>query len=147
MLKSQKSLTYCEWMAPYQYMYRWNKRQTDKNSNLNSPNQKTPTWLSLVECCCRNIYVEHHFPLGRPHRLMETEPDLTTTSERVVVTVGCREKTSAHRSVGHRRLDRIENVQWRSYILNQRNRQKKICQCSRGHSERMLFSIVVPVPF
>ncbi len=38
---------------------------------------------------------------------METEPNLTATSKWVVVTVGCGEKTPAHWSVGHRRLEHI----------------------------------------
>jgi hypothetical protein len=59
------------------------------------------TWLRLVESCCGDVNVEHHFPLRRPDRLVEAEPDLATASQGVVVAVGGREETPADRSVGH----------------------------------------------
>lgn len=31
------------------------------------------------------INVKHHFPHGRPHGLMETKPDLPSTSQRMVI--------------------------------------------------------------
>lgn len=31
------------------------------------------------------INVEHHFPHGGPHRLMETKPDLSPTSQGMVI--------------------------------------------------------------
>ena len=41
--------------------------------------------LSFIKCSGRNVNIEHHFPLGWPHRLMETEPHLTTSTQWVII--------------------------------------------------------------
>jgi len=43
--------------------------------------------LGLVEGSGRHVNVEHHLPLAGADRLMETKPNLTTSAQRVVVTL------------------------------------------------------------
>lgn len=45
------------------------------------------------------INVKHHFPHGRPHGLMETEPDLPSTSQRMVIALWSRKERSPHGGV------------------------------------------------
>ena len=58
-------------------------------------------WLSLVEGSGRHVDVEHHLPLGRPHRLVETKPDFPTTSQRMVIPIWGGEEGPSDRGVGH----------------------------------------------
>ena len=51
------------------------------------------------------INVEHHVPHGRPDRLMETEPDLPATTQRVVITFRGGEKGATHRSVPEKKKE------------------------------------------
>ena len=57
--------------------------------------------LRLVKSSGRDVNVEHHFPLRRAHRLMETKPDFATTSKRRRVTVRRREERAANGRVAH----------------------------------------------
>ena len=57
--------------------------------------------LGFVKRSCGNVDIEHHFPLGGPNALMEAKPDLASTTQGMVVTIGAGEKASAYRCVGH----------------------------------------------
>ena len=44
--------------------------------------------LGFVEGGGGHVNVEHHFPLAGPDRLVETKPDLATSAQRMIVTLG-----------------------------------------------------------
>lgn len=48
------------------------------------------------------IYVQHHLPLRGPDRLMETEPDFSTTTEWVIISIRAAEERPPHGGVSHR---------------------------------------------
>ena len=48
--------------------------------------------LGLVESRGGDVHVEHHLPLAWPDGLMESKPDLSTSAQRMVITIGTREE-------------------------------------------------------
>ena len=48
--------------------------------------------LGLVEGSGGDIHVEHHLPLARSHRLMESKPDLASSTQRMIVAIGTGEE-------------------------------------------------------
>ncbi|KAH9388096.1 hypothetical protein TYRP_009303 [Tyrophagus putrescentiae] len=86
-------------------------------ANVQHLAHKIDHWLRLVEGRRADVNVQRHLPLRRSHRLVEAEPDLAPSAQRVVVALGAAEEGPPHRGVGHRgevahhhveRLDRVE---------------------------------------
>ena len=92
-------------------------------------NKKSKSWSSfktklgisssyLVKSCGRDVNIEHHFPLWRPHTLMETKPYFTTSSQRMVIAIRARKETSAHRSISHggqmshHNIQSLNSIKW-----------------------------------
>ena len=42
-------------------------------------------WLGLVEGGGRHVHIEHHLPLRGSHGLMEAKPDLSTSTQGMIV--------------------------------------------------------------
>ena len=48
--------------------------------------------LGLVEGGGGDVHVEHHLPLARSDGLMESKPDLTSSTQRMIITIGTGEE-------------------------------------------------------
>ena len=57
--------------------------------------------LGFVKRSCGNVDIEHHFPVRGSDGLMITEPNLSASAERMVISVGSGEKRSTDRSIRH----------------------------------------------
>ena len=57
--------------------------------------------LCFVESCGGHVNVQHHLPLAGPDRLVETKPDLSSSTKRVVVSIWAAEEGPSHWGVGH----------------------------------------------
>lgn len=76
------------------------------------------------------INVKHHLPHGRPHGLMETEPNLPPTPEGMVVALWSREEGTPHRSVPRGRKAEIMRKEFKDWGMKENEEGKKINQKS-----------------
>ena len=63
-----------------------------KMTNVEELSSEVNDWLSFVECGGRNINVEGHLPVTGTNRLVKPKPDLSASSQRMIVVGWWREK-------------------------------------------------------
>lgn len=88
--------TFCFWALSYMAL-QWYRSSHPTGVPVTSPSSLT-------------INVEHHFPHGRPHWLMEAKPDLSASAQRVVVALRGGEEGSSDRRVPNE--DRRGQQRW-----------------------------------
>lgn len=72
-----------------------------KATKIKKLSRKVNDRLSFIECRRRHINVEGHLPVGRADGLMKAKPNLTPSSQWMIVVCRGREEGSSNGSVQH----------------------------------------------